>query len=275
MMTLMDQSDEHPAPPPPDDLDAVSEAASGPPRTTRPRRRRLNVIVIAIVLAVVVAGALGVMYGRVHAKRAALLRAQQACLDYVPPAGQVVYDEEPARAKALMARGGEYVSIPSGDGPAVAGHIPTIWREMRRWVLPKQPEPVGAVLFLHERKTNVGAMQVLVCVEADRAARKLRVTLVHPGASTLDPAAVTDLDLVPPPQPDLVILKTGGDPFGAKLPDDPNARADLRFLAGQIDTSDPTRFSLPYEFNGQPGEFDCWLDDERVVSFVDRRFEKK
>ena len=131
------------------------------------------------------------------------------------------------------------------------------------------------MLFLHERQTHVGAKHVLVCVEADRVARKLRVTLIHPGASTLDPAPITDLELAPPPQPDLVVLKTGGEPFEAKLPENGSDRADLRFFAGQFDPNDPTRFNLPYEFNGQRGELDCWLVDEHVVYYVERRFEKK
>jgi hypothetical protein len=147
---------------------------------------------------------------------------------------------------------------------------------MRRWAFPSQPDaPHGAVLFLHERQTHVGAKHVLVCVEADRAARKLRIMLIHPGASTLDPAPVTDLDLAPPPQPDLMVLKSGGEPFENKLPPDAGERADLRFFAGQFDATDPTRFNLPYEFNGQRGELDCWLEDERVVYYVDRRFSAK
>jgi hypothetical protein len=146
---------------------------------------------------------------------------------------------------------------------------------MREWALPSQPESSGAVLFLHERHTRAGDKHVLVCIEADRAARKLRITLVHPGASTLDPVAVPNLDLAPPPQPDLVVLKSGGDPFAGKLPEVASDRADLRFFAGQFDATDPTRFNLPYEFNGQRGELDCWLEDERAVYYVDRRFEKK
>jgi hypothetical protein len=264
----------------PDDLSAVSEAAATPSRLTRHgRRRRAHPLVIAVGLGVLAVIVLGIVYGRVYAKRAALLRVQQACLAHVMTVDQVVYDENADRARELLGRDGDYVSIPTGNslasGPPVAGYVPAAWREMRRWALPSQPEPSGAVLFLHERQTHLGAKRVLVCVEADRAARKLRFTLIHPGASTLDPAPVLDLDLAPPPQPDLVIMKAGGEPFEAKLPETGSDRADLRFFAGQFDTADPTRFNLPYEFNGQRGELDCWLEDERVVYYVERRFEKK
>jgi hypothetical protein len=282
MMTSMDQADDA-NPAPADDLHAVSDAAATAPRPSRPRGpvHPLRIAIGVGVLAVIV---LGIVYGRVYAKRAAMLRVQQSCLDYAPPADQVVYDEEPARAKELLARGGgggggEYVPIPAGDsanGTPVAGHIPTAWREMRRWAMPSQPSPTGAVLFLHERRTHLGDKQVLVCVEADRVARKLRVTLIHPGASTLDPTPITDLEFAPPPQPDLVILKSGGEPFENKLPPaGGDGRADLRFFAGPFDTADQTRFNLPYELNGQRGELDCWLQDERVVHYVERRFEKK
>lgn len=283
MMLPMEEAprDDHSAAPPTapaahDDLAAVSDAAATP----RPPRRRRPVhplLVAALVggLAVIV---LGVLYGRVYTKRAEMLWVQQACLDHAAPADQVVYDENPDRAKELIARGGgEYASIPAGGssgGTPVAGYVPTAWRQMRHWALPLQPEPTGAVLFLHERRTHVGAKEVLLCVEADRANRKLRITVIHPGASTLDPAPITDLDLAPPPQPDLVVMKTGGEPFEAKLPTDANERADLRFFAGQFDPNDATRFNLPYEFNGQRGEFDCWLEDGRVVYYVDRRSNK-
>jgi hypothetical protein len=263
----------------PDDLAAVSEAAATPRSTQHARRRRrAHPLLIAVGLGVLALVVLGVVYGRVYAKRAALLRVQQACLGHVMPGDQVVYDENADRAKELLARGGDYVSIPTGDssagGPPVAGYVPAAWREMRRWALPSQPEPSGAVLFLHERQTHIGAKRVLICVEADRAARKLRFTLIHPGASTLDPAPVTDLDLAPPPQPDLVVMKAGGEPFEVKLPETASDRADLRFFAGQFDTADPTRFNLPYEFNGGRGELDCWLEDERAVYYVERRFEQ-
>jgi hypothetical protein len=276
--TIITTMDDETAPEPPaaaDDLAAVSDAAATTPRPLK-RRRPVHPLRIAIVVGVLAAIVLGIVYGRVYMKRAARLSVQQACLDYSAPADQVVYDEAPTRAKDLLARSDEYVEVPTGDssagGSAVVGHVPAAWREMRRWAMPSQPEPTGAVLFLHERQTRIGGKHVLLCVEADRAARKLRITLIHPGASTLDPTPVTDLELAPPPQPDLIILKPGGEPFENKLPTVAGDRADLRFFAGQFDPADPTRFNLPYEFNGQRGEFDCWLADERVVYFVDRRF---
>jgi hypothetical protein len=278
MMKPMDDASEHP-PGAVDDLAAVSDAAATTStRRARPRRERHS-LRIAVIGGVLVAIVLAIVYGRVYMKREALLRVQQACLDYAPPADQVVYDEEPARAKELLARGGDYVAVPTGGAPddsPIAGYVPTAWRDMSRWVMPDRPDPRNAVLFLHKRQTHVGGKVVLVCVEADRAARKLRTTLIYPGASTLDPVVVTDLDLSPPPQPDLIVLKTGGDPFDAKLPPPGSGdRTDLRFFAGQFDAQDATRFNLPYEFKGQRGEFDCWLEDERMVYYVDRRFAKK
>jgi hypothetical protein len=279
MMTMDDDANTNM--PPPDNLDAVSQAAGPAPRRA-PSHRPAHPLRIAIIVGVLAVIVLGIVYGRAYAKRAAMLRAQQACLDYVAPVDQIVYDEELGRAKALLARGGEYAPVPSGDsasGTPVAGHVPSAWRAIRSWAMPLQPTPNGAVLFLHERRTHVGDKQVLVCVEADRVARKLRITLIHPGASTLDPTPVTDLELAPPPQPDLVVLKSGGEPFENKLPPagraGRDARADLRFFAGQFDPTDQTRFNLPYEFNGQRGEFDCGLEDERVVYYVDRRFAKE
>jgi hypothetical protein len=276
MMNPMDDASEHSSGAV-DDLAAVSDAAATSAQRARPRRRQRHPMRIAVIGGVLVAIVLAVVYGRVYIRRETLLRVQQACLDYAPPADQVVYDEHPARAKELLARGGDYVSVPTGGGTdttPIAGLVATAWRDLSRWVMPDRPDPRNAVLFLHQRQTRIGGKIVLVCVEADRAARKLRFTLVHPATSTFDPVVVTDLDLSPPPQPDLIVLKAGGDPFDAKLPSNVADRADLRFFAGQFDAQDATRFNPPYEFTGQRGEFDCWLESERMVYFVDRRFAK-
>jgi hypothetical protein len=209
-----------------------------------------------------------------------LLRLQQACLRYDRPAEEVVYEEDPARAAELLKTGGEYVAIPadSEGGPPVAGHVPGVWLAMRRWATRAETNEIrGAVLFLHERQTAAGN-RGLVCVEADRAARRLRVTFIHPGASTLDPAPVTDVALVPRPQEGLVMLTPGGDPFDARLPaetDPPMARADLRFFAGQADPKEPSHFTLPYERNGRRGELDLWVQDDKTVLYTNRQFAER
>src|SRR5688500_3823753 len=76
----------------------------------RPERHPLRLL-LAIVLTTAVV--LAVIYHRVYKRRTALLNMQQAALRYVRPADMVVYDEQPARAAALLARGGEHVPVPT------------------------------------------------------------------------------------------------------------------------------------------------------------------
>ncbi len=264
------------------DSGEAAPVASGTPDTRvaprRPERHPLRLLLVVVLTTAVV---LAVIYQRVYKRRTALLNMQQAALGYARPAGQVVYEEEPSRAPALLAgAAGEnprYVAVPAGNagGPPVAGHVPDVWPAMWRWAMPAgRGVPAGAVLFLHERQTVLGK-RGLVCVQADRAARRLRVTFVHPGATTLDPVAVTDVAVEPRPQEGLMILTAGADPFAAKLPPadgDPAARADLRFFAGQPDTRDATHLTIGYEVAGRAGEISLWVQDERTVHYVNRTF---
>ena len=232
---------------------------------------------LILIVAVVTAVVLGVIYKRVSSKRMELLRLQQACLRYDRPAEQVVYEEDPARAADLLKSGGEHVAIPadSAGGPPIAGHVPGICLAMRRWAMRAEADEIrGAVLFLQERQTAAGN-RGLVCVEADRAARRLRVTFIHPGASTLDPAPVTEVAVIPRPEEGLVQLTSAGDPFDSRLPPEsepPTTRADLRFFAGQADPQEPSHFTLPYERNGRRGELDLWVQDDKTVLYTNRQF---
>jgi hypothetical protein len=243
-----------------------------PPRRREGRLLRVGLVIVLVAAAVT----LLIIYRKTRTQQAALLRTQQACLNYQLPADVVVYDENPNRAAALR----DAVKVPTGDnGPAIVGRIPDVWRGMWRWAKPGAPEVSGnAVLFLHERQTETDGTRLLVCVEADRAARRLRITLVHPAGSTLDPAALTDIALAPRPQEGLLILTTGGQPFDSRLPtttpsSSQPSRADLRYFAGRPDPSDATHFTLPYESNGKRGATEMWLHDETVVHYKDGMLE--
>jgi hypothetical protein len=222
------------------------------------------------------AGTLAVVYGRVSRQRAAMLRVQEECLRYQPPADQVVYEEEPARAAELLKGGTIHTPVPTGGSPQppIAGHASALWPLMWRYAWPAgPPAPAGAILFLHERRTLTDK-RVLVCVQADRVARKLRVTLVHPGSTRLDPILISDVAVVPRPREGLLILHAGPDPFADKLPPvaDPGARSDLRFFAGEPDADDPTSLTIRYESAGRSGVVAMWLQDEQTVQYVDRLF---
>jgi hypothetical protein len=271
--------------PTPDEQLAEAAAASGPYSTLAPpprqRRNMLGRLVWLTILAAAVG--LGVVYGPRFMKRLEELRVQRDAADYVPAKGLVVYEENPNKAAGLLGKGGAYFAAalpPAGDGAAdagspVAAHVPAVWRAYRRWAFPKSPEPTGALLFLHERQTAVG-VRGIVAVEADRAARRLRVSFMHRGSYTLDPAVTTDGAVKPPPKEGMIVLSAGRDPFESKLPapGEPAARADLRFFAGRPDAQDWTHFVIPYELDGYTGELEMWVADESTYHYVDRRFAK-
>jgi hypothetical protein len=238
------------------------------------RLRESNPLRTALIVTLVAAVVLGIIYVRVHKRRSALLGIQQACLGYASPAGKVVYEENSTRAAELLTRSREYSPVPTGDsGPPIAGHVPPMWRAMMGWISPSASPPADAVLFLHERQTQLGK-RGLICVRVDRVNRRLRVTFVHPGASTLDPVPIPDVTILPRPQEGIVRLSAGEDPLSAKLPKatDDIGRADLRFFSAQIDPTDPSHWIMPYEFEDRAGELEMWLQDERTIHYIDRRF---
>ena len=272
-----------PALDPADELARAAAAAAhgGPPTPlgqapSRRPRSRVGLFVWTGVLAAVVL--VGLVYGPRFARRLEQLETQRACAGFTLPPGVVAYEEQPDKAAALLADAGNYAAMPlsaesEAAGPPVAGRVPAVWRAYRQWAFARAPEPRGALLFLHERRTSIGLPGV-VAVEADRAERRLRVTFIYPGTHTMDAAPVTDVTLREPPEEGLVVLAEGRDPFDAKLPADPAARADLRFFAGTADPDDPTHFTIPYELPDYRGELEMWVVDERTVHYVDRRYAK-
>ena len=243
-------------------------------RSDPSRRNEPNPLRLALFITLLAAIVLGVIYVRVTRQRSELLRIQQACLDYQSPAGIVVYEENPARAAELLAKQGDYVKVPTGDAAEpIVGKIPPTWTAMMAWAAPNANPPADAVLFLHERQTQLGK-RGLVCVQADRVNRKLRVTFIHSAATTLDPVPIFDVRVIPRPQEGLVLLSAGEDPFAAKLPkaSDEGARTDLRFFSSQIDSTDRSHWIMPYELDNRAGELEMWVQDEKTIHYIDRRF---
>jgi hypothetical protein len=270
-----------PAPGPDEQLAEAAAAAAPYSTLTPPPRPRRNTLGRMVWLTIGVAAVvLVVAYGPGFKQRLEELRVQAAAAEYVPANGQAVYEEQPVKASILLATGGGYFEAPRasggpGDGgPAVAAHAPAAWRAYRRWAFAKSPEPPGALLFLHERQTAVG-VRGIVAVEADRAARRLRVSFIRRGTYTSDPAVTADGAVKPPPKEGMIVLSSGRDPFESKLPPDPAARADLRFFAGRPDPQDWTHFVIPYELDGYAGELEMWVADEATFHYVDRRFAKR
>src|SRR5690348_10663068 len=82
---------------------AAEPIASPSPSLRPPKPRRPgSPLRVALVLTLAGVALLAGWYAVVYAKRAALLRIQQACLSYAPPTDTVVYEENPTRAADLL-----------------------------------------------------------------------------------------------------------------------------------------------------------------------------
>src|SRR5688572_27391931 len=94
-------------------------AYAPPPRWHRRRKFRLGVLCgVLLVLAVA-----GWRWGPAGWKHAQFLYWQRQCLAYAPAADQVVYDNDPARAAALLQQPG-YVNVAAPGAPPVAAYMP-------------------------------------------------------------------------------------------------------------------------------------------------------
>lgn len=266
-----------------DDASTTATPAPSPTDASRaafaPQRKRWDGSFwrLGLMVTLLIAVGVGLWYSSVYRRRAALLEAQQACLRYVRPPEEIVYEEDPGRAATLLQRNDGFVAVPLDDAgqPPAAGRTSATWAKVLRWAMPSVPpdKPADPLLFLHERRAADGD-RGLVCVEADRAGRRLRITFVHLGGVSINPHAVTDLHLAPLPKEGLVILSPGRDPLATKLPAEPGARADLRFYAGRPDPADATHLVLPYEWDGRRGELELWVQSDQLVYYVDRLFAK-
>lgn len=267
------------------------------PLVDRIGRRRF--IVYSIIFAALLSAALAYepvvrRAQRWRAERAFFARQRQ-CMAYAPPADRVVYEEDPRRAAALQAQDPAYVSVtvfdlptslptkPNGQPPVQ--YAERLWAEYNAGLWYPGPSSAGpssprTVAFLHERTTPSGK-RCLVAVELSA-----QVHRVAPGrwgifrvlasssfeeGSALEssplPATETlhiDVDAAYPPEP----LRQPSDAFVPPAP--------LRLYAGQADPIDPSRFTIPYEMNGERGVITGVLEDTGTVQLTpdDGRYER-
>jgi hypothetical protein len=162
---------------------------------------------------------------------------ERSCRQYDPPPNLVVYEEEPAAAKALSGRDGyETVALPKGRSGVAAIYIPRCWKDLN-WNV----KCSNSVLFLHELPSKSGKSFVWVELHGqDELFLYTRVAL--PGRP------VDSFRTLP-------FLRRG--------------RGYVRFYAGQIDAADPSHFTIRYTLDGKDGiihgrmrKGDHWLDFE-------------
>src|SRR5215208_6091743 len=120
-----------------------------------------QLVFIAVLLATIFLG----MYGPGLLKSASHWRAERACRSYAAPSDQVVYEEEPVAAAALLSKGDGYIAAPalaSRSAPATV-FVPRCWREFT-FSASNKPQ---ALLFLHELRSKSAARLVSVELPSD------------------------------------------------------------------------------------------------------------
>ena len=247
-----------------------------PPQLEYGQRRSLldrigprRVVVYAALLAVALA--YSPVMSRVRQWRAQRQTAerQRLCMIYTAPADRVVYEEDPARAAALLARDPLYYPIEAFD-LATNQRVPSIdqppvLREEPLWS--RYNDSAGAtkrsVLFLHERTSRSGGRQMVAVEMSSQLQRMEDGSLGIFRFLTCWPIDSETVE-IDGGAPRRILLSA--DPIAA----DPTRRFSppfpLRMYAGQPDPHDPSRFTIAYELRGHRGLIVGVLgDDSRVV----------
>ena len=223
--------------------------------------------------------------------RQTLLGLWQQCAAYVPPAGYVAYDEDPAEALRLIREGGKAFvgpitgssSSPPGWAPPARAALPDCLAELSQYL---GQLPFGQVLFLHER-TAPGGSKCLVLALFDggsefsehyldgRAAqysqKKTRRLYVFAWRLNDDGTAAAAEKLserqlylsLPDDGPRAVARRKGG-------PEDKSEKVQvdygnvLRWHGGEADPADAGHFTLRYTLDGHDAAIDGWLRDDRI-----------
>jgi hypothetical protein len=197
--------------------------------------RRAVVIGIFVIIAVIVIQLIPQL------KRAADRRKIERCMAYTPPAGQVVYEEEPTKAGVLLKQRNYRAAVHfSGPVPA-AVYVPTEWEQLKG-ILPGGFTNSMAALFMHKLKTQTG-VEKLVLIE-----------LLYWERSGIPTHFWSDAH----PRPDVY--------WGVILPSRPTVdRWDLRFFAGRVDPADASRLLIDYELDGERDSISGQLGDDGSV----------
>lgn len=171
---------------------------------------------------------------------------------YTSPPGRVVYEEEPASAKALLASP-DYAAAEFNE--QFAGYRPWSWQEFRFIAT-----DADGLVFSHERTAPAGTRRLVIVEvavappvppQAGPLRQELRLLnyVIRPGSFGEVPEVANNQAF------GWTVQK-----FSALAPAD-----RVRLFAGQPDAADPTHFTIGYAVNGVPGTIDGWLgDDERV-----------
>jgi hypothetical protein len=176
-------------------------------------------------------------------------------MNYSPPADQVVFDNDPGRVRQLL-RSPEFELVPEYVSTVIRAPIPC-----ERFFELASPPGINmgfGTLFLHERRNSKGERRLVLLRLGGPVMRSLHSEdpamneplVFRPGTAFSDPIEVrsrwtgsTDL------------------PYGL----------GGRWFAGQIETDDPSHFSVVNENYGRRFIIDGWLMDDDTIKLEKRR----
>ena len=217
----------------------------------------------------------------------------QACLGNVASPTQVVYEEDPTRAAALLKRGTGYAAISSSSSrsvfiPPAPWQVPVLLKNAGTATQLRSTSD-STVAFLHGRKTPDGAQrlvwvdfkaseQMLIDSEAPATTRyyNLRNDRIFT-ARAYDPAADGTLHvensrslliLQPLDRQTLVVWHKGDSWESGRI--EPHLSNVMRIFSGQPDPKDESHFTISYELDGNPGVIDGWLLRDQTVALQPR-----
>jgi hypothetical protein len=219
------------------------------------RRRSFRRVIITLILCLS-AGYYGKRYEPAVVARSRLLLAQRKCARYTAPSEQIVYEEEPARAAALLRDDPNHYRalalLHSDQGNIAIRQNPTWGHYLacREGPFASTPEP--AVLFLHTLRAPNG-MECIVFFGYDYYAQ-------HAARCR----ALTPLGWWNTARMEIGVGRI--TVFEDFFPTHVQPR-DLRFYAGQIDAADPSHFFVPFEWAKERGRIHGWLRDDGTMLF--------
>jgi hypothetical protein len=236
-----------------------------------PVRRRKLVRRIVRLLLILSAGLVVWRWGPAAWDRAKLLYWQRQCLTFRFPPDVVLYERDPAKAAALLAKpNSDYVPVPYYTANASWAYSPVVavthadfqprcLREFNARSSAGSAPGSRGVAFLHERRTPAGKRRLIV------------VYTTHWG----DARPHWDWELFDPagPTAGAKLLNTGGDgsPFNFMSGYSLGVAILGRLGPGQSDPADPTRFTLPWSIPGQPTAlYHGRLTDDGQVEIIRR-----
>lgn len=210
-------------------------------------------------------------------RQATLLHWQRQCLNYSPPPDMVIYEADPAAAKALLRRPG-YSPVDAVRTDSSTNRKPTAIANIAAY----RPEPWDALLqrgVFAMRQFNSGRPQMTaICFmgELQTPAGERRLVVVECAAwwqvpqPGLESAALTTYSFTP------------AGAFGAltNLVDSRgfmglgglnHVPSDVRVFAGQRDPNDPSRFTIRYQAYGQENIVDGSIDNAGRVKVMPRQ----